>query len=297
MNDLNITKRGLLCRVSMPSIQSRRKHKDETAKVAADNNADSAMVSVTIALVPSEFADKISAASQRVRNAHRILSLPWDDMGGRIIPIAMMEKHSAEMQSKIAEYHAEVENYVSNIDAMKAAAKIRLGPLFAEDAYDTADAARAKLQARVSYYPLPDAHDFRVDLDNDQIDYLRQSLDTEMRERFDASVQDIKNRMITVTEQFIDRVSSYHETTVTDKHGKSKTRVDRSFRDSVVSNIEALLDIVPGLNITNNMEVVTLARQTKTALCTYQAATLRASPSIRSEVIAKARALLQSLRR
>jgi hypothetical protein len=292
MSNINIAKRGILCKLKMPSIQSRRKHESETTRVAHDNEADSGMVSVIVCLVPKEYASKISGAAQRVRAAHRNMSLPWDDDGGRIIPIAVMENHASAIQGELSKYEAEIEEYANNLPAVEAAAKIRLGPLFDPSLYDSEDAVRAKLKPVVSYYPLPDSKDFRVDLDDNQIEYLKETLDVHMRDKFDEATRDLKNRIITVTESFVDRVSAYHETRMPD----GNVRVDRTFRDSVVENVQVVLDMIPGLNITQDMEVSKLAEQTRTALCTYKAATLRTSPAIRSEVVAKARALLTRLR-
>lgn len=292
MSDMNIAKRGILCKLKMPSIQSRRKHDGETNRVAHDNEADTGMVSVIVCLVPKEFASKISGAAQRVRHVHRTMSLPWDDDGGRIIPVTIMENHASAVQDELAKYEAEVEEYAGNLPAVEAAAKLRLGPLFDPSLYESAEIVRAKLKPTLSYYPLPDSKDFRVDLDDDQIGYLKDTLDMHMRDKFDEATRDLKNRIILVTEMFVERVSNYHETTMPD----GKVRVDKTFRDSVVDNVQTVLDMIPGLNITQDMEVAKLAEQTKTALCTYKAATLRTSPAIRHEVVLKARALLARLR-
>ena len=67
------------------------------------------------------------------------------------------------------------------------------------------------------------------------------------------------------------------------------------FRDSLVENIQKLLDVLPSLNLTNDPKIALFADEMR-ELCAHDAQSLRDNMFTREDVAAKAEAMLDQMR-
>jgi hypothetical protein len=82
-----------------------------------------------------------------------------------------------------------------------------------------------------------------------------------------------------------DRLTSYKVT---------EQRVEHPFRDTVVTNLVKLVDVLPKLNITNDSELERLAEQVRTSLL-VDPNSLRKSESARAETAKATAAIAQHM--
>jgi hypothetical protein len=67
------------------------------------------------------------------------------------------------------------------------------------------------------------------------------------------------------------------------------------FRDTLISNLEDLCDLIPRMNIANNPVINTLAAEAKLKLTKWDPAVLREVPSIRKDVSNEAQKILKDM--
>lgn len=290
-SDYGIQNRAMLTRLQLPGLQSSRKSRDITDKAAAENNAAPDMISATVKLFPPSFVKKFDQIKTRIRAEHVFLTMPWYDSGDRILVSDLLDRHRNSMQSMIPELHREADWVVDNLDALKAAAKERLGSAYDESMYPSRDELRSSLRAKLTYSPIPDARDFRVNLDEETINYIKSHIETDVAERVQNAMQSVRSRMIDVVENFIERVGK-----IRDLHVDGKVVVEGRVKSSLITNTNKLLEVLPSLNITNDDEIEILGVELRRRLCMYEASTLNESPVLRHSVLEQAKRLLQRMK-
>ena len=78
--------------------------------------------------------------------------------------------------------------------------------------------------------------------------------------------------------------------------GKTRNkRVSNPFRDSLVTNLSDMVEILPALNVTNDPELEKFAELAKKELLFYTAEDLRQSSAVRQVVIDKADEILKKM--
>lgn len=290
-NKFGIRSRAILVKVSVPGAQSKRKSDTATRQLATAMNADESAISCVVNIMPDEYVNAVNAASSRIRAENYMMTSPWGDDKARIMSIDFLEKHRASLNNLIPAYKAEVERMADSMPAIIQAAKFRLGEAFDEAMFPTPEQFKAKMQVSIRYYPIPAGEDFRVNLDEDTISYMRQELENEITQRVSDSIADVKNRLVKVVSSYIERlekVSNYRD-------ASGKRRVAGHVRSSITGNIQDLIDVIPALNITDDQEVVKLSNQLRADLCTYSAETLNDSQQVREAMISKAKQILKQL--
>lgn len=293
MADYGIDKRCLLVKVSIPGASSKRKNKKLTDEVAKSTNADVDMISAVIDIMPKEFIDNLNRLRTQLRDENNRLTAAWYDDGWRIMTLEMMDKHSDAMERIIPQYHAEADRIVENLPAIVEAARLRLGDAFDESMYPTQNELRQKLRVVVRHKPIPKGHDFRLQLDANSLEFLKAKLEDDLMEGVKVATQSLRDRMVDAVSTFIDRlekVKNYIDPAT------GKPRVSGFVRSSITKNLEALVEVIPGLNITNDEDINSMARELRRKLCAFTSDALNDSPHLRDAVIADARKILSKLK-
>jgi len=171
---------------------------------------------------------------------------------------------------------------------------MRLGNAFDEKMYPTQDELRDKLKVVIKHMPIPSSDDFRLKIDNDSLEFLKAKLEDDLKESVHEAMRSLRDRMLSAVETFIERlekVENYRDP----KTQQMKAR--GHVHSTITTNLIALIDVVPKLNLTNDHDVNTLASKLKTQLCGFDKNTLNLDERVRSDVIAQAKKLLIELRK
>lgn len=289
--DYGIQNRAMLSRLQLPGLQSIRKSREMTDKSAQDTNASVEMVSTTIKLFPRNFVQKFDQIKNRIRTEHVFLTLPWYDNGERILVSDLLDRHRKSMETMIPELHAEADWICDNLGAIKEAARQKLGSAYDESMYPSRDELRSSLRVKLGYAPIPDSRDFRVNLDEETIDYIKSHIEMDVEERVQDAMKSVRSRMIDVVENFIERVSKIREV-----HINGKVVVEGRVKSSLITNTTKLLDVLPSLNITKDEEVDLLGEELRRRLCMYEASAINDTPILRHSVLEQAKRLLQRMK-
>lgn len=192
----SISSASMLVELSISCWTGRKQDKRASDEVAMNNNADKGVARVTKSLLGS--CDELSAIQKfasNVRNTHYNSTLPWSDMGPRLLPTAKYFAYHKQMTTLQGEFDRMVQAFLDAYDLEVAQAQAKLGDLFDVSEYPNAEQLRTKFAFRLSYIPLPDAGDWRLDVGNEALASLREQYAAHYKTQLEAAMKDIWARL------------------------------------------------------------------------------------------------------
>jgi hypothetical protein len=108
--------------------------------------------------------DAIQKFVGNARNIHYAMTLPWSDMGMRLLPTATFFKYKQQMTELEQEFYL-VNKFFDIYEDAVVNAQTLLGDLYNPDNYPPADVLQGKFSWRMNFVPLPTSGDFRVDME------------------------------------------------------------------------------------------------------------------------------------
>jgi hypothetical protein len=275
----HLTERALLVSLSISEWRGRRLDREVTATVAREHGADETAGCYTKALVPKSYLAQIAHVRTKARTLHHELTLPWCDEGFRILPVDLHLRYMESFRGLRTDFHGAVSKFLGAYDDAKAAARVSLGTLFNEDDYPSLSELGSAFSIEVRPQPLPAGHDWRIDLPGDTVERIRLDLETRLEEAQRLATADLYHRLSSVVSHMADTLSI----------------PDKIFRDSLVTNVRELCDVLPSLNIANDPALADLTADIEDRLASLSPTALRNEPSTRESAALDAAALLESI--
>lgn len=286
MNNLNQMVVTTAPQASAPSIGSsamlgelkiscwtgRKKDKSASASVTSQNYADNGTASVNKKLLGN--CDELTAIQKFVanaRNIHYSMTMPWSDLGMRLLPTAQYFKYHQQMTELQNEFEGMVDTFCNNYTWEVSRAQARIGSLFRADDYPTEESIRSKFAFNISYIPLPEAGDFRVDVGNEQRDVLESHYNEYYSKQLGSAMQDVWDRTYKALSNMSERL---------DYGGADKKKV---FRDSLVDNVLDMVELLNVCNVAGDSQMSEMARKLDDALRGVTPDGLRNNESFRAE--------------
>lgn len=283
-----ITEKAMLTRLKISRWGASKHDKAISNEVAVKHQADASMGRYTKRLIEKEPLEEIRQIATKARHHHYENTLPWLDDGARILPAANYFDYMAQQNALKAEFEQAVSAFAREYPKYVANAKKSLNGLFDPADYPAASEITGKFSMSTDVDPMPDAEDFRVSLSEDENARIREAIQGRLDQAVDGAMEDIRQRMLTAVGKMVDRLRGYE----VDAEGK----VHGAFRDSLVGNVQALVKLLPKLNITGNNQLEDMRIRLDAELCQVDAETLRGDELLRDDVATKAEAILAELR-
>jgi hypothetical protein len=259
--------------------QGYRLDKEASRKVVEDANADGDAARVNKHLVPKEALKKIVTTSNSVRAHFYNKTLPWKDNGDRLLTRAMMLDFMPEHERLVGEFKDAVEEFITTgYPEARAKAEFRMGELFNPDDYPAPDSLRRRFYINMDIDAVTEAGDFRVEMEQDQLDSIRATMEGAMRDRLGKAMRDVWERLSEVIGHFAKKMGS-----------------DDIFRDATVRNVEELVDLLPGLNVLDDPDLKQIGDEIKAKLHGHDPKTLRKDKAARSQAAADAQAIMDRM--
>jgi len=225
-------------------------------------------------LVGKESLESIQKIANATRTYHYKLTLPWGDNGDRLLPATLFQDYADSMRKYKAEFDARVREFVRDYPQLKEEARTRLGTMYDPFDYPLATDIAGRFELKTEFTPVPTSGDFRVNLNAEYVDYIKRDIESRMEQRLREATKHCWMRVKEVVSHIHERLS--------DK--------DKTFRDTLISNAEELIAILPALNITNDPDLVEIADEVKALL--IHPDRLRQDETLRSQTADKAAAIL-----
>jgi hypothetical protein len=276
---MSITTKAMVLNLQIGVWQGYRLDKEASRKVVEDAGADGDAARVNKHLVPKEALKAIVSASTAVRNHFYEKTLPWKDNGDRLLTRLMFTTFIEEHERLVGEFNDAVDEFIATGDPeARAKAEFRMGELFNLNDYPAADSLRRRFYINLDIDSVTEAGDFRVQMDADQLDSVRQSMERAMGERLGRAMRDVWERLSEVVGHFAKKMGS-----------------DDIFRDTTVRNIEQLVDLLPGLNVLDDPDLKAIGDEVKAKLAGYDPKDLRKDKAARSQAAQDAKEIMDRM--
>ena len=277
----SLSTRAMLCSLSI-SMWSARKHDPEASEeIASRHGARPDAGRYHKVLLPKEALNEIQQIVSEARQEHYFVTLPWSDDGFRVLPAAAYFDHRAKMRALANRFYPAVDSLVNRFTQLIEDARVRLGGLFREADYPHPKELRSRFAFETSVLPLPDAGDFRVTLGDEERERVKRQITATVEASLQMASRELWQRLYDAVHHMAERLSKYKAT---------EEGVEHPFRDTVVTNLVKLVEVLPKLNVTHDPELERLAAEVRCSLL-VDPKELRASESVRAETARAAAAI------
>jgi len=222
---------------------------------------------------------KIQALISVIRIYHYKNTLPWEDNGYRLLPSKNYMDYTHKMRQFSRDFDIAVAEFLHGYPNLILDAQSRLGQLYDASEYPLSTDLRYRFDIKVDIVPVETAGDFRVKLSDDEVAKIKADIEVKSKKRETKAMEDLWTRLYGVIKKMADRLEDE----------------DAVFRNSLVKNVEDLIDLLPKMNIADDQDLETLATEIKDKLLTASPNELRTSKETRKDVVDSAKNLLGTI--
>ena len=267
----SLANKALLVSLNLSQWTARKYDRAESAEVAAKHGAADGVARVNKHLLPgADSLRKIFLLAGTIRTDYYKLTLPWlDGMGilkadGYLGFTQIMSRHKTVWDRYVS-------SFLADYPLLRAEAQMALNGLYHTDDYPHPDDVAQKFRMDVSFYPVPDAADWRVQLSEEETDKIRRQIEEKVMESQGRAMKEAWGRIY-------DLVSRAH---------KQLSNPDTGVRNSLLDNARELCRLLPSLNIADDPNLEHMRNEVERHLCDYDVDDLRRNPSVKADVADK----------
>ena len=270
----NLTTKAMLVKLSIAIPAMKKYDKKATAEVAQAHGTATTVGRYNKSLLGQDAPvyKALQQCANAARTTHYEQTLPWSNDEHRILPSTNYLEYSQRMRTHNHNTDNAAQDFFADYPALVTQAQRLLNGLYNPADYPSVADLRHKYSFSVKYSPLPDASDFRVELLDDDVQAIRDSITRDVNESVQGAVTNLYERMHAHVSRMAERLGDE----------------DAVFRDSLVLNIRELCDILPRLNLTGDANLDAMAQRINAELGMFEPDELRESKALRSEIARKA---------
>ena len=275
---------SMLVEVNISNWVGRKKDKRASEDVVTQNHAAAGVAIVNKKLLAD--SDNLRAIQQHVtatRSAHAHMTMPWSNSGLRLLPTAQYFKYQQTMTDMQNEFERLITNFLDSYNDEVIDVQMKLGDLFSRDDYPTTGDLERKFAFSINYMPLPDAGDFRIDIGNEALAEVKQQYSEFYTKQYSTAMNDVWTRLHKALTSMSDRL---------DYSSKEDKKV---FRDTLVSNVTDMIELLRVCNVTNSTQMSAMADSLEEAMSGVTPDALREDDYFRAETKAAVDAAIKSL--
>lgn len=282
----SIASSAMFAELSIGNWTARKLDRTATKQTTAANGASDDAGAFHKKLIASPTLEAVQKHIAYTRaNVHYRLTMPWSDMGLRLLPTAVFADYYKEITAAEQEFHRLVAEFLQEYEWAKAQAQARLGNLFSEDDYPTVEAVASKFRFRHTQTPIPDVDDFRLNIGHEAESALKTQYQNFYTAQIDAAMRDVWQQTYDALMKMSERLD------YSDKEDKATRKI---FRDSLVENVRDLLALLPKFNITQDQRLENMRVRLEDAMLGVSADALRDDDDLRLDTKAKVDGILKS---
>lgn len=253
----SISSAAMLVELSVSVWTGIKKDKRASQDVEAQNGADTGVAKVSKKLLGD--CAELKAVQDFTANVrtgiHYAMTMPWSNSGLRLLPTAKYFDYTKTMTALEADWWKLVETFLAAYDWEAAQAQAKLGSLFARDEYPTVEKLREKFRFSVNYIPMPEAGDWRVDMQAE----AREVLTAHYEKFYSEQTQRAVTATWTVAAEALTAMSD--RLADPDAGGKANKNGSKVFRDSLVENMLDAIDKLEVFNLTGDQTMQTMQKR------------------------------------
>jgi hypothetical protein len=279
-----ISSSAMLVELSISTWTGRKLDKMASTEVTTSKRAIKGSANVNKKLLADcAELDAVQKFAANARNAHYDCTMPWSDMGLRLLPTTKYFDYHEKMTALRGEFDQLVDKFIQAYDWEIAQAQVKLGDLFNRTEYPEKEQIRAKFKFNMFYMPVPDAGDWRLDINNDAVNELTSHYSTYYETQLNNAMRDIWGRLHNVLTRMSDRLD----------YGDTQTK--KIFRDSLVDNVMEVVEMMKSCNITGDTQMTAAAQKLESVLLGVTPDALREDDWLRQETKQKVDEVIRNL--
>jgi len=284
VNAPSIASSAMLVEFSVSTWTARKKDRKATSDVAERNNlASKELTNVTKKLIDCEELSAVVKFGANARNIHYSMTMPWSDMGQRIVTTQQYFKYHEVMTELQQEFDRLAQAFLEVYDYEVTEMQLKLGDMWNRDEYPTADTIRDRFRMRISYMPLPDAGDWRIDIQNEAQQQLTQQYEQYYNNQIQSAMNDLWHKLYENLTTLV-RQLDY------DANGK-RNRV----YDSVFDRAHELVEMLSTCNVTGDSQMEAMRQRLDTALYGLTADAVKRDDTLRDNAREKVKDAIANL--
>jgi hypothetical protein len=203
-----------------------------------------------------------------VRNEHHRMTMPWCYNGVYILPNELFFPYTETMRTCKDRLDAVVDNFILQYPVYVAAQRTKLGELFKGEDYPDPSFLRDKYKIEFNFFPVPQSEHFILDSQKDLQEQLKKTLyDTQK-----SALTNLYNKILELVERLHDRLND----------------PESVLRESLLENLDALVSVLPGLNVFDDDVLNKVYTQLREKVLMYDTQELRNDMTKRREIVAHA---------
>lgn len=252
---------------------------------AAANNAEADALYGGVQVLRKEDRAEIISIVGQARTAFHARTLGWDEPY-RLCPLTAYPALKSKLEEYSNNFTDAVEKLASRYDELRATYEAKLGALSASDLsvekrFPSEAALRSGFSFSVSALPLTNPNDFRLKhVDQATVSALRAGIEAAMTDRLGAANMEIVSRLRDLVQTVASRTKN----------------PDGRIYDSLVTNIQEAVSVLPTLNVTGDAEIARLISRVRTELAGIDVKGLRTSRTYRAATAEAAGSVLDDLK-
>jgi hypothetical protein len=270
----NLHTKAMLVGLAIRGWQARKYDRKVSIEVVEKHSASADAGRFNKHLLPGAAAsyDYVHKKGRELRSFYYEQTLPWSKDGQRVLPASNYEAFSDGLRKLRHEYDRATETFLRDYPTLKEDARALLGSMFNEMDYPMASEMRWKFGVETEIMQLPTADDFRVALSDNEVARIRQDIERRLRREMEGANRDLWNRLRSAVDNMEVRLS----------------KPDGKFHDTLVGNIEDLVDLIPRLNVMGDENLESIRIKCQQSLTAHSPQELRDNSIARGQVAAQA---------
>lgn len=286
----SISSGSMLVQLNISVWTARKKDKAASAKVARDSGASAKAGNYNKNLLAgcTELED-LKKFVGNARNEHYAMTVPWSDMGMRLIPTSTFFDYINHMTGLEQEFWRLYKLFEDAYQWRTSTAMAELGNMFDHNEYPSVDDIRRKFGWSLSKQPLPESGDFRLDIPNEQQEILKREYDEFYSAQIQSAVNDVWARLKKNLDTVLRQLSPKDEL---DAKGNQKYN---KLYDSVFDTSLDLIRMMRDFNLTGDTRMTQVADQLENALYGVNTDALKNSESLRLEKQQEVKDIIRNL--
>ena len=185
-----------------------------------------------------------------IRARHIEMTLPWGHSGSRLLATSIMMDHKKQISDMLVVLETMWEKFFFQYPRVKADAYLHLGAMYDPNDYLSTEDLRAKFSHSLTFDPIAESGDFRID--------VPKQLMEELKEQYDNAVDSrVQTAILASWKKVADQVRAMTtKLNITmDDEGKTPDGKTVRYHETFVQNIHNLCDLLVHLNVTNDPQL------------------------------------------
>lgn len=255
--------------------------KSLTENVCTEQNASNKSLKVTKRTICKEALDPLRKLAGECRAKIARITTSWDIPGVCLCKPVNVAKVIAIRDEYFPAFDVvKASHVIENYETWKQMTREQNGDAFEESEFPSLEELQTSVTRGLSIMPLPESEILKriKDIDATLIEELMKSNDERIQQGIAAGMAQAYTRLMEPLDHMVKVLS------------EDKPRIF----ESLVENVRNVVAEIPGLNLTDDSELSSFARQAEQMLSSIDAATLRSDPIVRKETADRAKAILSS---